>query len=506
MEYLTTTETAEKWGISARRVAVFCKEHRIAGAMKKGKTWLVPDDAIKPEDARCRGRREEETAGEARKRQERYMRLEQEFPVVYPESEHATYTSLLNYSDDLDKPFQRWYRYKEGFSVELVQHLIREYVKRKKGKILDPFSGSGSTLLAARDMGYESVGFEVNPFSYFLSKCKLDVYERRVIDRYKECYENILRRAGEIYGNREEVLYQLPKLSISAKVFSEEMERYYMTVGSLIKDLAHETKAQRQVKDLLKLGWLACLEPLCNYRKAGNGLKYRRYVKPRVVTVEDASIALLEEYQNIYIDLLKNRKSEAAKIYPDSCLSMSEKLGEESVEGIIFSPPYANCFDYTEIYKLELWFGGFVRDYEDLKKLRKNSLHSHLNGDLSAAATGKSAVLEELLKELEGKKLWDKKIPQMLRLYYDDMFAVLDQSYKVLKKKGFCCIVVGNSAYGGVIFPADLILAEYAASIGFTVDKIEVDRYIITSSQQYEITKETGKYLRESVVCLVKNK
>ena len=40
----------------------------------------------------------------------------------------------------------------------------------------------------------------------------------------------------------------------------------------------------------------------------------------------------------------------------------------------------------------------------------------------------------------------------------------------------------------------------------FNVDKIEVDRYIITSSQQYEMTKETGKYLRESVVCLVKNK
>lgn len=506
MEYLTTTETAQKWGISARRVAVFCKEQRIAGAVKKGKTWLIPEDAVKPEDARCRGNQEEAALDGEQHKQELYMRLEQKFPVVYPESERATYTSLLNYSDDLDKPFQRWYRYKEGFSVELVQHLIREYARHKKGKILDPFSGSGSTLLAARDMGYEGVGFEVNPFSCFLSKCKLDVYERPVIDRYKECYEDILRRAWETERKHEKLPYQLPKLSISEKVFSKELEGYYMAVGSLIEDLPQETEERRQIKALMKLGWLACLEPLCNYRKAGNGLKYRRYVKPRVITAEEASIALLEEYQNIYIDLLKSRQSEPAQIYPVSCLEMGERLGEESVEGIIFSPPYANCFDYTEIYKLELWFGGFVQDYEDLKKLRRTSLHSHLNGDLSAAAVSKSVVLEKLLKELEGKKLWDKKIPQMLRLYYEDMFAVLDQSYRVLKKKGFCCIVVGNSAYGGVIFPADLILAEYAASIGFTVDKIEVDRYMITSSQQYEITKETGKYLRESVVCLVKNK
>ncbi len=98
--------------------------------------------------------------------------------------------------------------------------------------------------------------------------------------------------------------------------------------------------------------------------------------------------------------------------------------------------------------------------------------------------------------ELQKKELWDKRIPKMLQLYYNDMFQVLDESYKALGDGGFCCIVVGNSAYGGIVFPADLILAEYAEKIGFRIDKIEVDRYIITSSQQYEMTKENGKYLR----------
>lgn len=185
---------------------------------------------------------------------------------------------------------------------------------------------------------------------------------------------------------------------------------------------------------------------------------------------------------------------------------MGEYIEENSVEGIIFSPPYANCFDYTEIYKLELWFGKFVSEYPELKKLRRNSLHSHLNGDLGREVQSKSATLDELLTRLQEKELWDKKIPKMLQLYYDDMFRVVEECYKVLNDKGFCCIVVGNSAYGGIVFAADLILAEYARQIGFTVSKVEVDRYIITSSQQYEITKESGKYLRESVVCLIKNK
>lgn len=52
MEYLTTLEMSEKWGISARRVALLCEQGRIDGVFKKGKTWLIPKDANKPTDKR----------------------------------------------------------------------------------------------------------------------------------------------------------------------------------------------------------------------------------------------------------------------------------------------------------------------------------------------------------------------------------------------------------------------------------------------------------------------
>ena len=58
MEYLTTAEIAEKWGISQRRVGIYCKEGRLEGAMIKEKTWLIPADAKKPDDPR-RVRKEE---------------------------------------------------------------------------------------------------------------------------------------------------------------------------------------------------------------------------------------------------------------------------------------------------------------------------------------------------------------------------------------------------------------------------------------------------------------
>ncbi|MBR5384444.1 MAG: DNA-binding protein [Bacteroidales bacterium] len=52
MELLTTTQMAEKWDISRRRVTTLCKEGRIEGAMLRGNTWLIPDDAEKPDDIR----------------------------------------------------------------------------------------------------------------------------------------------------------------------------------------------------------------------------------------------------------------------------------------------------------------------------------------------------------------------------------------------------------------------------------------------------------------------
>lgn len=52
MDYLTTAELAKKWGISQRRVGIYCKEGRLEGAMIKGKTWLIPVNVKKPEDPR----------------------------------------------------------------------------------------------------------------------------------------------------------------------------------------------------------------------------------------------------------------------------------------------------------------------------------------------------------------------------------------------------------------------------------------------------------------------
>lgn len=60
MEYLTTIEMSAKWNITSRRIGVLCAEGRVAGAVKKGKTWLIPSDAVKPADGRYKTNSEKE--------------------------------------------------------------------------------------------------------------------------------------------------------------------------------------------------------------------------------------------------------------------------------------------------------------------------------------------------------------------------------------------------------------------------------------------------------------
>lgn len=52
MDYLTTNEISNMWKISSRRISLLCSQGRIDGAVKKGKTWLIPKNSKKPKDPR----------------------------------------------------------------------------------------------------------------------------------------------------------------------------------------------------------------------------------------------------------------------------------------------------------------------------------------------------------------------------------------------------------------------------------------------------------------------
>lgn len=423
--------------------------------------------------------------------------LEKEFKVDYPKTNSTTYKSLVNYASDLNLPIQRWYRYKEGYSIKLVDKILTKYNVKDGDLIVDPFCGSGSTLLQAKINKCNSIGFEINPFSAFLAKVKTQDYKKQDMISF---YENV----SELHNIKKKQNIDIPKLSTIEQLFKKDALFYLLTIKEEIKQIKN-----KRVADLIMLAWLGILEESSNYRKAGNGLKIRKTIKKTIRDKEYVKKIFFNALKKIGEDLefainISNQVS--TSVIEDTCFNLNKYTKKNSVKGVIFSPPYANCFDYTEIYKVELWMGSFVKEYSDLKILRKRGIRSHLNGyEIESKIAVKSVPeLGTLVTELSQKELWDKRIPKMVEAYFNDMFHSLTEIYQALKKKGFCVIIVSNSAYGGIVVPTDLLLAKFAKHLGFNVSSINVARNIITSSQQYEETKKYGKYLRESIIYLEK--
>lgn len=425
-------------------------------------------------------------------------KLEKKYRICYPTSSNATYKSLVNYATDLKTPIQRWYRYKEGYSIQLMHQLFNEYAVKKGDTIIDPFCGSGSTILQAKINNFNAIGFEINPFSAFLAKAKTQHYSSTDLSNFR-------KHAKNIFSAKTNSATNIPKLSTIHKLFDKEVLNFLLNKKEYIYKIKN-----KKAKDLLFLAWLSILEECSNYRKAGNGLKIRkgknlldRNLKHAIQLFEQ-KIKEIEDDLPFAISL--SQKQKEPEIIEHTSLQMDNYLKKGSVKGVLFSPPYANCFDYTEIYKVELWLGNFVNEYYDLKELRKRAIRSHLNGynQNNKSKSINLSELDALTKALSNSILWDKRIPMMVRAYFDDMFESLDKIHTALEKKGFCIIVVSNSAYGGIVVPTDLLLARYAETIGFSVTKIDVARFIITSSQQYKKTEKHRKYLRESIIHLQK--
>jgi hypothetical protein len=398
---------------------------------------------------------------------------------------NSKYKKLVNFKSNLILPRHGWFNIKEGYSKDLVTNIIEDLnIDKNDGLVMDPFSGSGTSVLSCSEIGYKSIGIEVNPFLHFLSETKSSNYD---ID-----LKGIISSIAKIKISKN---LTPPELSISKKLFGDQLDTILSTREWINK------KRDKKTKNLLKVAYLSSLE-ICSYaKKDGNGLKYPKNRKPR-----DFLDVFKENLEIINGDIVNTKLKSIPKIYLGNSWEIMKNRKfkgkyKNKVSLCVFSPPYANCFDYTEVYKMELWFGDFVSKYEDLKVIRKDSMTSHLNKKIE-----ESYDLRELMpyiNKIDTDSLWSKKIPTMVKSYFSEMYELLENIFDYLIENGHCVIIVGNSAYGNIVIPTDEILKKIAKRIGFKKTIIQKARMLGTSSQQYKKI-DRPDLLRESLIFLQK--
>ena len=408
------------------------------------------------------------------------------------------YHNLVNFSKNVSVPYHQWFIYREGFAGELIKELILMSGAKKGECIVDPFCGSGTTNVVASLSGYNTLGLDVNPMSAFISNAKVDHYTSDDL----ELALKYISKLGDInYFDYKESYDDIKRY------FNDNNFKELVQIKSYIDSL-QDSKA----KNILLVAFYSIIIECSDRKRDGNGLK------KRVSKIEDVKLFFSEKVKLIINDISSIKPQQ--KIYGYCGYNTAynlhseykSKFGDSLAGAIIFSPPYANSFDYFESYKLELIFGGFSDGMSGLNKLRKSAVRSFIGCatqtesdkyvDMIATEIEKSIPTKEL--ETGKKDARTRKVPNMIRGYFSDMQEVLHQCYLALGHKRKTYIVVDQSAYCGKIVPTDLLLAYLAEQEGFTVDAIIECRKARTSTQQLNKYPYLKNTLRESIVELSK--
>jgi hypothetical protein len=192
--------------------------------------------------------------------------------------------------------------------------------------------------------------------------------------------------------------------------------------------------------------------------------------------------------------------SRLSQIYHGDSRSLLKEQSFPRFKFCITSPPYLNSFDYSDVYRPELYLGGFLKNREDLLDLRKTSLRSHVftkKSDLKAPNFG--LLYDQTIKGINESQnsAWQRKIPVMVQGYFQDMQSILLALKRKAAEDAQLWIIVSNSAYNDVEIPVDLILADIGSKVGWDLRDIGVLRQIHKRGSRYS---PDVKSLRESVI------
>jgi len=417
-----------------------------------------------------------------------YVALEQQFSPHG--NEFVTYDTPVNFKEALNCPVHRWYAYKEGFSPSFVRDFIKRFSKSSQDIVFDPYGGVGTTVLVANEMGMKSFSLDVSPLGNFASRVKNASYtaeDVQCLNHTVDCFQKLKN-----FDNSDNYNINPTVISYFAPSSYDAIIQVKNFIGTI---------SNKKVHDIFLLSLLSILEGVSTHRKNGNGVK-KKSVPPSPSNFIDIQKKVLDKITEFQEDIAKSKRQIDNLILDGSCLE--QYMLPQKANVVITSPPYANCFDYSKVYLIELWMGGFFCTKSDQQQFRESSVISHVHYRWSRNDEINIPLVDNcIVPLLKSRKLWSNSIPNMIKGYFHDMYKCLKNLSENIEDGANVGFVVGNPTYAGVVIATDLLLADIATSLGYECVEIKVYRKIVPSSQQTKLIDDHDKkYVRESLVIL----
>ena len=328
-----------------------------------------------------------------------------------------------------------YHPYSAKYIPQIPNRLISNFTE-KNDLVLDTFIGSGTTLVESKILGRNAIGIDVNPLACLISKVKTTTLQKSELAEISKILillnEDILDLRGNTmtlnHGEKRVIIHNSITKTLHpniSKWYHQNVIHELLTIKSRI-----DTVENKDVRDFLLVSLSSILRSVSNATSGFGNLMINRQALPKT--------RIYEKFVLIVRDMLKSM-SEFDKEATNSDIRIinhdSRRIGfidDETIDFICTHPPYMAAVPYAEYQKLSLWWLGFSQ-YELEKRL--------IGGKRSRADT-----------------------PD--RFFHDINMALMEMK-RVLRKKKYCCIIIGNPVYNGKIWNLNDFIKKDAKDIGF---------------------------------------
>lgn len=368
-----------------------------------------------------------------------------------------------------------YHRYPAKFIPQLARRLIEEH-SLEGNTVLDPFCGCGTTLVESVVTRRYSYGYDINPISILVSMVKVRYLDP---DALTKAYEHIQIDFSNVtpevpenqridYWYRDKQKEELSRLLQVIRTFDNADIRRFFLCGfsNILKNCSiwHQ-KSNKPTRDFNKK-------------------------IPDVMRTFNRQIRMMLRGNAAFNDLMNGQTLSANAQCRDS---RNLPLVDESVDLVVTSPPYVTSYEYGDLHQLSmLW----LEDLEDLKAFREKFIGSALRRTESEINEYESLTRSSLAAEIGARlESMNGKTASSVVSYFQSMYEIWTELYRLLRFGGKVCIVIGNTSLKGVEIRNAEVFVEQMQRLGFDLINV-IKREIPSKNLPSTRDKATGRFAK----------
>jgi hypothetical protein len=390
---------------------------------------------------------------------------------------------------------------------------VRDYLVKfgidRGHRVLDPFCGTGTTLVECKKLGIESIGIEANPMAHFASSVKLDWTPNpdKLIANAIKVAEDV-RVALEADGLYDALELFGPTPSIQRPLLALDEAKTKLLLTNSISPLPlHKTLVLLARLDRNKNTRFFDHQRLALAKALVHSISNLHF-GPEVGVGKpkpDAPVlaSWLRNVDSISNDLrVYSEKFARSVVHHADARQVVHILPPRSIDAVITSPPYPNEKDYTRTTRLESVLLGFIDSKNDLRQLKQGLVRSNTRNvykaDEDDQLVESNEEIQRIAKEIERRRIemgktsgFERLYARVTKLYFGGMKRHLSDLRCVLRPGAQLAYVVGDQAsYLRVMIRTGELLAEIARELGYEVVGIDLFRTRLATATKVQLREE----------------